>query len=100
MGQHTPGPWIVIPYLRPDRDDDPMGVYAIQACDELQRAYFKADPETPELEKIHAENLANARLIAAAPEMREFIYRIAQGLLTVGVKGEARALLAKVDGHA
>jgi hypothetical protein len=72
--KHTPGPWTVEPFVTPERDDDPMGVYRIeQAETELTARYFAAEPETPELDVVHAENQANARLIAAAPELLELL---------------------------
>jgi hypothetical protein len=70
--KHTPGPWTVEPYLTPERDDDPMGVYEVQpAADELTELYFKMDPDEDEdfYEKVHDVNQANARLIAASPTM-------------------------------
>lgn len=68
--RHTLGQWKVQPYLTPDLDDDPMGVYSVQPVqDELTVRYFAADPETPELDAVHAENVAYARLIEAAPDL-------------------------------
>lgn len=72
--QHTPGKWKVEPYLTPDRDDDPMMVYQVKAGN-LQQRYdncpmddeYEYDQE--KLASIHAENEANARLIAAAPDL-------------------------------
>jgi len=75
--QHTPGPWTVQPLITPDQDDDPMGVYTIEpAATDLTGRYFRSEPETPELEAVHAENRANANLIAAAPELLETLEQI------------------------
>ena len=83
MSKHTPGPWKVEPTLRPDWDDDPLGEYTVQpAADRLTERYFATDGDSPDneytaeigtaqLDAIHAENAANARLIAAAPELLE-----------------------------
>ena len=72
MSNHTPGPWEVMPYLRPDLDDDPMGVYEVELPVLTQR-YFTANPGDEEgdaaIAAVHAENGANARLIAAAPDL-------------------------------
>ena len=68
--QHTPGPWTVSPVIRKDLDDDPMGEYVIrEAQDRLTPLYWKAEPESYEIEAVHDENYANARLVAAAPEL-------------------------------
>ena len=73
---HTPGPWEVHPFLTPNEDEDPMMVYAVSAGDLVTRfANVPMDDEGNydelELEAIHSENEANARLIAAAPELLE-----------------------------
>jgi hypothetical protein len=44
------------------------------------------------------ETLANARLIAAAPEMLEALERIAQGNTKFGPEVEARNAIAKAEG--
>lgn len=79
---HTSGPWTVHPYLRPDLDDDPMGVYVVEeAKDKLTGLYFDTEPDDgPESEAalaaIHAENAANACLLGAAPELKQAIQRM------------------------
>lgn len=70
----TQGPWEVTPFLTPDKDDDPMGVYKVQpAFDELTKLYFEMDPKEDEdfYEKVHAVNQAIAYLIGAAPTMHK-----------------------------
>ena len=59
---HTPGPWKVHPEIRPDLDDDPMGIYVVEAAVyKLTPRYYAAKPETEELDAIYAENSANRR---------------------------------------
>lgn len=103
MTQHTPGPWTVTCYLRPDRDDDPMGVYLVEpAAYILWKRYEAAEPETPELAKVHSEQQANTRLIAAVPEMLRFLREYADETETsksLRKMEEARVLLAKVEGQ-
>ncbi len=68
--KHTPGPWTATPFLTPANDDDPQGVYIVQPVERtLGKRYFEAEAESDELEQVHAENQANAVLIAAAPEL-------------------------------
>lgn len=71
--QHTPGPWTCKPLLTPDDESDPQGVYIVEpVATNLQKAWDNAPfcvDSTPELDAIHAENQANAALIAAAPEL-------------------------------
>lgn len=71
MAKFTPGPWTVEPYLTPERDDDPMGVYIIRpAHEKLTEQYFATDPEDdPDFDSVHDENQANANLCAAAPAL-------------------------------
>ena len=72
--KHTPGPWRVSPYLRPDFDDDPVGVgvYKIDLPGLTDR-YFGTELGTDhgeaELDAVYAENRANTHLIAAAPDL-------------------------------
>ena len=56
MAEHTPGPWKILDelYVTTSRPDDDMGLYVGQAY----------GPSTPEA-------AANARMIAAAPDMLE-----------------------------
>jgi hypothetical protein len=75
VAAHTPGPWTVDPFLTPEAEDDSQGVYKVEpAFTKLTQAYFNApfcQEDTSELDAVHAENAANARLIAAAPELLE-----------------------------
>jgi len=75
--RHTPGPWTVRPFNVPQWDDDPLGVYKIEevtrkleladqlATNDIDNEYGYND----QMDAIHMEQHANARLIAAAPEM-------------------------------
>ena len=62
----TKAPVTVTPYLTPDRDDDPMMVYEVEGGD-LQSRFDSVDLEDEaEVAAVHAENNANAELIAEA----------------------------------
>ncbi len=97
MTQHTPGPW------RQDRDE----VYALQTL----VAVTQSEPGKQ-------EQRANARLIAAAPEMYALLHRLVEGDARVYAKlspharehfearrnpnrlaDQARALLARIEGR-
>ena len=79
---HTPGPWIV-------SDED------IVAVTKDRRAYVgRIDGR-----RVTSENDANARLIAAAPDMLSVCLDIIDPLVTnEAVRKSARAALAKVTG--
>ena len=107
MSGHTPGPWKVQRYLRPDLDDDPMGVYLVEtAADALTPRYYEAEPETPELDAVHSENEANARLIAAAPDLLAALEKLVRANygqpsgVTVPALDQARAAIAQAKGEA
>jgi hypothetical protein len=77
QAKHTPGPWNVDIVVRPDWDSDPLGQYEVQpAAEKLTVRYWDAADESPELDAVHAENQANARLIAAAPELLQALTEI------------------------
>lgn len=51
-----------------------MGCYTVEpVASSLQERFDQADCESEELELIHNENRANARLIAAAPELKNLL---------------------------
>jgi predicted TIM-barrel fold metal-dependent hydrolase len=55
--------WKVKPYLIPERDDDPMGVFIIKpAANKLSKQYFNAVTEE-EVEAVHKANRALANQI-------------------------------------
>ena len=94
---HTPGPWTVKAIIRTDLDDDPMGEYVVEpASTTLGDQYFAAEPETPELDAVHAENQANAILIAASPELLAEHYRNAKSLEKIAARLESEGRVAKV----
>jgi hypothetical protein len=64
---------VVTPYLRPDLDADPLGVFKVQPLsDKLQGGFDMVDhtdevEENRQLDKIHGENALMARKIEAIP---------------------------------
>lgn len=87
--KHTPGPWTV-DYSGPSRLAIMDDAYRVIAFGNLQN-------------EIADEDEANARLIAAAPEMRASIERMITALEDCEAgeceeAREARALLARIDG--
>jgi len=86
--QHTPGPWEVTPFLTPNEDDDPVGIYKVEpAFSQLSELYWSLDPEPDEPnyapdfhERVHGVNASNAQLIAAAPDMLRSLQFILQRL--------------------
>lgn len=104
---HTPGPWNVVPYLTPDKDDDPMMVYFV-AAGNLQERYDNLpvdENEEQALDEIHAENFANARLIASAPDLLQMVRNLVDLASVRGrldgyktLLADARALIARAEG--
>ena len=88
MSQHTPGPWTMIVYpkdsatVTTENSAPKQGVIATMSADSV------AIPLT--------ERIANARLIAAAPEMYNLLRAFLDGQWQPIKK--ARALLAKIEG--
>ena len=69
MSQHTPGPWEIR-----HRDDTVDELQIIRRDDRYPHLYrVVADVNTPDAD---AEGIANAKLIAAAPKMRELLESI------------------------
>jgi len=77
--KHTALPWKVEPYLTPERDDDPLGVYVVHpASKQLEDQYISCseyfeneEREQAALDKVHAENVANAEYIVRACNSHE-----------------------------
>jgi hypothetical protein len=81
--KNTPLPWKVKPYLTPQSDSDPLGVYVVEQAMErltvLDDAIYYGDHDGPEQEKeqeekeqeVHDENRANANLIERAVNSHE-----------------------------
>jgi hypothetical protein len=113
MNMHTPGPWTVRPFLTPDKDDDPMMVYLVEAGDLQQRFDNLETNEDGEfdfdvVDSLHAENNANARLIAAAPQLLEalrFAYMVLETMPDEGKQyipgnalGTIKTAIAQAEG--
>ena len=99
MSKHTPGEWEVDGSLA----DGPK-VVAFPILDEGPQEVIVADMDVDGA--IPADvRWANARLIAAAPEMYELLRSFAAAVVvtehagTVAGQRKARALLAKIDGE-
>jgi len=96
-GQHTPGPWVIVMGL-----SGHTSVYPIVDGEEIGKERV-ADVYCPlNIEGGHIG--ANARLIAAAPDMRVMIDRLVTLLAAFNdpddmqTLEDARALLAKIEG--
>ena len=96
MSKHTPGPWT----LKKDRSPNgyPHGISAIDPTDELKFevcaifGQYNDRVATP-------MSAANARLIAAAPDLLEACEALIEGMDALGIKGPyldlARSAVAK-----
>ena len=84
MSKHTPGPWRVVE----DRVPSSLEVYAGKTA--IAECWRRADVET---------EIANARLIAAAPDLLEALEFVIRGVPDTweGVQ-KARAAIAKATG--
>jgi hypothetical protein len=88
--KHTPGPWMV---------DRPGTLFHIRTMDEINGTVATCDP----CDFATQEQLANARLIAAAPELlealRELVESVAISDPGVYDLDAARAAIAKATGQ-
>lgn len=96
MSKHTQGPWALLP----EECDKP---YIRIRGTALGGRYKIANVLTPVYENVHAreaeETRANARLIAAAPELLEALKNFVDGCSTsVDAAAQARAAIAKATG--
>ena len=84
--KHTPGPWVA------------MGKAVYTESDNPTREILWGGHNTRSASD--EEKRANARLIAAAPEMYELLVRVSQskGLDLLSLAMEAREIIAKVEG--
>ena len=98
MSKHTPGPWVTLP----EEVDKP---YIRIRGTRLGGRYKVANVITPVYEGVHereaTETRANARLIAAAPELLEALKKMLEvwehgGIATYPI-GEARAAIKKAE---
>jgi len=96
---HTPGPWQVI---EDNHDDYEEGHIAIEA-DEAGRDVAVVVSTNPESQvDLSPEEWANARLIAAAPELLEalrLLVMLDQSSIDDGDWQRARAAIAKAEGR-
>lgn len=92
--QHTPGPWTVV-----EESNDRVIRYS-----DGQLVSFVARIYDTTLCPEHGTVDANARLIAAAPRMYEFLERLCEGRndydLPDFLAGNARAILSEIEGGA
>lgn len=105
MTRHTPGPWEAKGYTRPDGQGD-LQVGRAEVGPRCITALAISQGDTP---SAFSEQEANARLIAAAPDLLDFVRRWENEMTDGGVLDalqgwkrefaeEARTVLAKVDG--
>jgi hypothetical protein len=98
MSAHTPGPWEI-----EDREERQL-IWADHAHDFVAQLSMVAEgADDDEQEKFEAEQAANARLIAAAPELLEALKSLDPQCITVPACGscvgcDARAAIAKAEG--
>lgn len=85
---HTPGPWRVLP-------DEGKGYFRIRG---LGRRYRIANVLNPNLSE-QSQSAANARLIAAAPDLLEALKEAVAYPLTGDWFGRATTALARAEGR-
>lgn len=87
--KHTPGPWALV-----HDSDQQQPTYLIGTYD---------NPDVARVYDITKEANANARLIAAAPDLLAFAQMIANGGINEAgeaqIESEARALISKITGE-
>lgn len=93
--KHTPGPWDRTNLTVHTKSTAERGALGIARV-------FEAGIETAAADSVF-QATANARLIAAAPEMRDTIRKLAELIrrdetAVDAIATEARALLARIDG--
>jgi hypothetical protein len=108
MSKHTPGPWIVTPQINRVSHRNPLG--GIRAVATAHVAWFVADDGS--LHKSgrdsdaisENEAIANAALIAAAPELLEALKEVSEETRhrdydwTVDLAQRVRAAIARAEG--
>ena len=127
MTQHTPGPWFIWQELAMQRDEYDADEIESELLENPDHVIYAGNPvectrgslrgHTAHICDIDADNfdfdddedtsrsiaLANARLIAAAPELLEALREIAEagiGSIAPGYAEIARAAIAKATGQA
>ena len=95
MGEraHTPGPWLL--------ELDNFGDYTVHRQNETLAIAAVVNGEMRRMGNLSGQHEANARLIAAAPDMFEALKHILAGALSLPrfAEEEARAALAKAEGR-
>lgn len=95
MSKHTPGPWVV-------GNTDPL-LFGKQRGQGTEPIGFVYGPSFPERSDLGKEAIANARLIAAAPELLEALKNLLESHLAGNVIGadvrEAQEAIAKATGE-
>lgn len=98
MTQHTPGPWRFEPTQHTDEAAKIGGLWYIEDA----RDDYEVIAVLPRVHEKPGEAKANARLIAAAPEMLSLLRQILEDAWHEGpindVLRNIRALLAKIKG--
>lgn len=95
MSKHTPGPWYFFPW-HPEWSERPR--YAIGQADGAPYTSGHSDvADTNACDEIGTQ-LANARLIAAAPELLAVVRELLDMWLPDGERERIEALLARIDG--
>lgn len=89
MSKHTPGPWVVGPI--PGSDECHFYIEADSAGRDI------CDMAHPDGDASD-EDMANARLIAAAPEMAGLLREYVARWVGSDLETRARALLSRLDG--
>jgi hypothetical protein len=91
---HTPGPW---KFIEGDRDRMAMSDVVLESDDEFRIAYVLCEFRS---EQARATDIANARLIASAPDLLEVLEMVAtlDRATTAGEKRKIAAVIAKAKG--
>ena len=87
MSKHTPGPWTAC-------DNNGYSIWRITA------AKYRAESESRTIAEVvgdSAETEANARLIAAATEMIDLLYRIRGHIDSTCHECESKAIVPEID---
>jgi hypothetical protein len=102
MSKHTPGPWS---FTKGDKERREMSVIHKANDREFLLGYAITESQNPHQ---RAEDIANARLMAAAPDLLDVLRRVLAGAVRP-VDGAARldpaylddikAAIAKAEGH-
>ena len=93
MSKHTPGPWVT-------GNTNPM-LFGVQRGNGTEPIGFVYGPSFPERSEVGMRALANAKLVAAAPEMLDALQRLidfSPGTENQATK-QARAAIAKALGE-